>query len=84
VQDVVATAPYFDRLRTSPYFKRVISGILCSFVGLLLAVTVRFTLSIPWDIIHVLVSGAAFIALLLNADILWVVLAGAVISLIVL
>jgi len=81
---VVATAPYFDRLRTSPYFKRVITGILCSFVGFLLTVTVRFALNIPWDIIRILLFGAAFIALLLEVDILWVVLAGTVISLIVL
>jgi len=81
---VVGSAPYFDGLRTSPYFKRVITGILCSFVGLLLTVTVRFALNIPSDIIRILLSGAAFIALLLKLDILWVVLAGTVISLIVL
>jgi chromate transporter len=81
---IVGTAPYFDGLRTSPYFKRVITGILCSFVGLLLTVTVRFALNIPWDIIRTLLSGAAFIALFLKVDILWVVLAGTVISLIVL
>jgi chromate transporter len=81
---VVGTAPYFDRLSPSPYFKRVITGILCSFVGLLLTVTVRFTLNIPWDIIRILLSSAAFIALLLKVDILWIVLAGAVVSFIVL
>jgi chromate transporter len=47
---VVGTAPYFEGLRTSPYFKRVITGIMCSFVGLLLTVAVRFALNIPWDI----------------------------------
>jgi chromate transporter len=81
---VVGTAPYFDRLSASPYFKRVITGILCSFVGLLLTVTIRFALNIPWDFTRILLSGAAFIALLLRVDILWVVLAGTVISLIVL
>ena len=81
---VVGTAPYFDGLRTSPYFKRVITGILCSFVGLLLTVTIRFALNIPWDILRILLSGAAFVALTLKIDILWVVLAGTLISLIVL
>ncbi len=81
---VVATAPYFDRLRSLPYFKKVITGILCSFVGLLLTVTVRFALNIPWDITRIFLSGAAFIALLLKVDILWVVLVGTVISLIAL
>jgi chromate transporter len=81
---VVGTSPYFDRLRSSPYFKKVITGILCSFVGLLLTVTIRFALDIPWDLPRILLSGAAFVALILKVDILWVVLAGTVISLIVL
>jgi chromate transporter len=81
---VVGIVPYFDRLRSSPYFKKVITGILCSFVGLLLTVTIRFALDIPWDIPRILLSGAAFVALILKVDILWVVLAGTVISLIVL
>ncbi len=81
---VVGIVPYFDRLRSSPYFKKVITGILCSFVGLLLTVTVRFALDIPWDVLRILLSGAAFIALILKVDILWVVLVGTAISLIVL
>jgi chromate transporter len=81
---VVGIVPYFDRLRGSPHFKKVMTGILCSFVGLLLTVTIRFTLNIPWDFTRILLSSAAFIALLLKVDILWVVLAGTVISLIVL
>ena len=81
---VVGIVPYFDRLRGSPYFKKVMTGILCSFVGLLLTVTIRFALNIPWDFTRILLSSAAFIALFLKVDILWVVLAGTVISLIVL
>jgi chromate transporter len=81
---VVGIVPYFDRLRCSPYFKKVITGILCSFVGLLLTVTIRFALDIPWDVLRILLSGAAFVALILKVDILWVVLIGTVISLIVL
>jgi chromate transporter len=81
---VVGIVPYFDRLRSSPYFKKVITGILCSFVGLLLTVTIRFALDIPWDVPRILLSGAAFIALILKVDIPWVVLGGTVISLIVL
>jgi chromate transporter len=81
---VVGIVPYFDRLRSSPYFKKVITGILCSFVGLLLTVTIRFALDIPWDVLRILLSGAALVALILKVDILWVVLVGTVISLIVL
>ena len=81
---VVGTVPYFDRLRSSPYFRKVITGIFCSFVGLLLTVTIRFALDIPWDVPRILLSGAAFIALVLKVDILWVVIIGTVISLIIL
>lgn len=77
---VTGVAPYFDRLRTSPFFHKVISAILCSFVGLLLAVSVRFAYGIQWDVRHVLLASAAFVALLLKVDILWVVAAGVVIS----
>lgn len=81
---VIAIVPYFDRMRTSPYFKRILTGILCSFVGLLLTVTVRFASNIPWDLSRLLVAGGAFVALLMKVDILWVVLIGTGISLIVL
>ena len=81
---VVGIVPYFDRLRSSLYFKKVITGILCSFVGLLLTVTIRFAVDIPWDLARLLLSVAAFIALILKVDTLWVVLAGTVVSLIVL
>jgi len=81
---LVGIVPYFDRLRGSPYFKKVVTGILCSFVGLLLTVTLRFALEIPWDIGRSFLSIAAFVALFLKVDILWVVLVGTVISLIIL
>jgi chromate transporter len=81
---VVGIVPYFDRLRSSPYFKKIITGILCSFVGLLLTVTIRFALDIPWDLLRILLTIAAFAALILKVDILWVVLIGTGISLVVL
>ena len=81
---VVGIVPYFDRLRSSPYFKKVITGVLCSFVGLLLTVTIRFALDIPWDVPRILLAVGAFVALILKVDILWVVLVGTGISLLVL
>ena len=53
---------------------------LCSFVGLLLTVTFRFASNIPWDIPRVLLAAAAFVALLLKIEIIWIVLVGTVIS----
>jgi chromate transporter len=81
---VVGVVPYFDKLRASPAFNRAIGGVLCSFVGLLLTVTVRFAGNISWDVPHVLLAGAALIALLMKVDLLWVVVVGAVLSVVVL
>ena len=68
--------PYFDRLRRSIYFSRTIDAILCSFVGLLLAVTFRFGSDISWDLPRALLATAAFVALLFKAEIIWIVLVG--------
>jgi chromate transporter len=80
---LVGVAPYFDRLRASPWFARAIGGILCSFVGLLLTVTIRFALNVHWDLPRVALAGAAFAALIFKLDILWVVIAGVVVSVLV-
>ncbi len=77
---LVGVAPWFDRVRSSPWFARAIGGVLCSFVGLLLTVTIRFGLNVHWDWPHAGLAAAAFAALFLKVDILWVVLAGTVIS----
>ena len=77
---LVGLVPYFDRLRASPSFNKAMAGVLCSFVGLLLTVTLRFAGDIQWDILHALLAGAAFVALLRKVDILWVVVIGTVIS----
>jgi len=77
---IVGIAPYFDRLRSSAYFNQIIQGVLCSFVGLLFTVTLRFTWNVHWDIPHILLAIAAMIALVLKTDILWVVIAGILFS----
>jgi chromate transporter len=81
---VVGLSPYFDRLRTSPYFNKVIGGVLCSFVGLLLTVTIRFALNVHWDFSHLLLASGALVALLLKVDILWVVVIGTIASILLL
>ncbi len=72
--------PYFDRLQHSPFLQRALRGVLISFVGLLLAVTIRFGLAVHWTPLSMLISGCAFVALWQKVNILWVVLIGAVIS----
>jgi len=80
---VVGVAPYYDRLRMSGHFQKAIEGILCSFVGLLLSVTVRFAMNVSWDVTRILLAVAAFVALRLKVNILWVVLIGTIISVLV-
>ena len=77
---VIGLVPYFDRFRNSIYFSRAIRAILCSFVGLLLAVIFRFASNIPWDVPRVLLATAAFVALLFKVEIIWIVFVGTVIS----
>lgn len=77
---VVGLVPYFDKLRASPYFNKVTGGVLCSFVGLLLTVTFHFAANVQWDILRLILAGAALVALLLKVDILWVVVIGTIIS----
>lgn len=77
---VTGITPYFDWLRKSSYFSRVLGAILCSFVGLLLTVTFRFGSNISWDIPRTLLATAAFVALIFKVEIIWIVLAGTVIS----
>lgn len=81
---VIGFTPYFARFRASLWFNRAIAGVLSSFVGLLAAVTVRFALQVHWDWPHLLLACAALAALLKKIDILWVFLAGAILSILLL
>ena len=72
--------PFFDKLQTYPQFNRVINGILCSFVGLLVVVTYRFTIGIHWDLFNILFALTAFLLLLRKVDVIWVVLGGVLVS----
>jgi chromate transporter len=77
---LVGVEPYFDRLRRTALFNKAITGVLCSFVGLLLTVTIRFAVTMEWDLPQFLIGGAAFVALVLKVEIVWVVLAATLIS----
>ncbi|MGC1392497.1 MAG: chromate efflux transporter [Bacteroidales bacterium] len=72
--------PFFDKLRTYPQFNKVINGILCSFVGLLVIVTYRFTIGIHWNLVNILLVITAFILLVRKVDVIWIVLGGVIVS----
>jgi chromate transporter len=80
---VIATAPFFARLNAFPLFRKAVGGILCSFVGLLVVTAVRLCLAVPWTISHVMLSAAAFAALMLRVDLIWVIVSGAALSLLI-
>jgi len=75
--------PFFDRLRTYPQFNRVINGILCSFVGLLVIVTYRFAIGIHWNILNVLLAIICFILLVRKVEVIWIVLGGILFSILI-
>jgi chromate transporter len=77
---LVGTAPFFHRLKQSSIFSNATQGILASFVGLLLYVTVRFALAVPWDILRVSLVVAVLVALIRKVDLLYIVLIGATVS----
>lgn len=74
--------PLFDRIQRSDFFRRGMQGVLVSFVGLLLSVTITFIMTVSWGVPHVLLALLAFIALRMKIDILWVVTAGAIASIV--
>lgn len=80
---LVVVEPYFSRFKNNRYFRRAITGVLLSFVGLILAVTVRLGLDVSWEVWSVVLAVGAFAALRLKVDVLWVVAAGGVISVVV-
>jgi chromate transporter len=77
---IVLAGPYFWRFKASPLFNRVVCGLLCSFVGLLSSFLLSSIVQVPWNLVRILIAGAAFAALLLGADVLWVVLGGIIVA----
>ena len=77
---VIGVSPFYGRLSASPVFSGIIQGVLCSFVGLLVSVALRFGFQVQWDVVHVVLAAGALLALLRRVDILWVVLGGVILS----
>lgn len=73
---MVGTVPYYDRLRSSQLYQKIFQGILFSFVGLLLSVTIKLALVVPWSWFPGLLAAGAFLFLFLGTEILWVVIVG--------
>ena len=80
---LAVVTPFFDRLKTSNFFMRATKGILATFVGLLFYATIKFASAVPWDVARILFVSGALTALVRKVDILYVVLIGAIISMII-
>jgi len=81
---VIAIAPYFPRIRDSPALSRAFGGIVASFAGLLISVTILFGSQIPWNLPRAIIAAGAFLALLGKVKVYWVVIAGVLLSLLLL
>jgi chromate transporter len=77
---LVSVTPFFDKLKTSAYFLKATRGIFASFVGLLFFAMLKFGSAVPWNVMRGLLFIGALTALMRKVDILYVVLVGAVIS----
>jgi chromate transporter len=79
---LMGITPFFDRLRTYPQFNKVINGVLCSFVGLLIIVTYNLSIDINWSITSSIMAVIVFIMLLFGIDTVWVIIGGILFSLV--
>ncbi len=77
---VIVLSPIMDKLKSSAYFLKATRGIVASFVGLLLFVTFKFSSAVHWDILKAFLGLLVLIALLKKVDMVYVVLASAVLS----
>jgi chromate transporter len=77
---LILTAPFFNRLKGSPPFLNATHGVLASFVGLLLYVTISFAIAVPWDLFRVILVLAVLAALIKKVDLIYIVLIGAGLS----
>ncbi|MDI6755496.1 MAG: chromate efflux transporter, partial [Thermodesulfobacteriota bacterium] len=75
--------PYYDRLKRMKVIQTMEQGILGSFIGMLGLVLVNFGKTTFVDIPSVLFSLVAFLALLKKIDLLYILLPGAILSILI-
>jgi len=80
---LVTITPFFDRLKGSRCFAGATRGVLAAIVGLLLYMTIKFAVAVPWEISKVLFMLAMACALFRRINLLLIVLIGSVISVVV-
>jgi chromate transporter len=78
---LTAIIPFFDRLSLYPNFGKIINGILCSFVGLLLVTTIHFGIDITWNPLNIAIGLVSVGLLMLRVNIPWLIAGGLALSL---
>ncbi len=73
--------PFFQHVDSLHLFRKGISGVLCSFVGLLAATSLKFGLALGWDLRRIVVAVGAFVALMLRVNLLYIVLGAVLLTL---
>ncbi len=77
---VTTLAPHYDRIKRSRPVQLMVRGILAAFIGMLLLVAYRFGREALGDWLTWAVMGAAWVALWRKVDLLLIVGAGAILS----
>ena len=78
---VLSVWPFFQRVDSIHFFRKGISGVLCSFVGLLAATSLKFGLVLSWDLRRIVIAVGAFGAVMLRVNLLYVVLGTVLVTL---
>ncbi len=77
---VLLAEPWFRRFHSSPIFRGISEALVLSFVGLLASVTIRFGQAVTWRWPLILLALISFAALVRKVNVVWIVLAGAIVS----
>ncbi|MDW7971585.1 MAG: chromate efflux transporter [Thermodesulfovibrio sp.] len=71
-----------DRIKNSKIFNKAKKGLLASFSGLLLFVSLKFINTVSWDLIKLLILVLSLLCIIKRVNILYVVIVGSVISIV--
>jgi len=80
---LILLIPHYDRLRRVEIVKTMEQGILASFIGMLGLVLYNFGRAAFVDIPTIIFAGAAFFALLKKIDLPYILLSGAILSILI-
>lgn len=80
---IILILPYYSSLQKTPLLKRGIQGILIGFVGLLLFVLIKFAKSAPWTPASFLLFLVCFVLIYRKINLIYIVIGGALVSLLI-